>query len=178
MLIELARQSAISNCPDRSAWRVWIRKGAFAVADQGLVSGSHFLLSILLARWLVPEQYGAYALAFSIFFFVSAVHQALLLEPMSVFGTSEYATRQHAYIGAMLWFQGAFSILLLAVFGGAAWLASALGEPNLASALLGLALGAPGILLVLLARIACYVKLPPATPDRRALLFSLGVVAV
>src|SRR5216683_4409827 len=108
MQVDLAPQSA------RPTWlresRRWIREGVAAVVDQGLMSGSNFLLSILLARWLAPEQYGAYALAFSLFFFVSAVHQALLLEPMSVFCTSEYATRQHAYIGAMLWFQGAFSI--------------------------------------------------------------------
>src|SRR5260370_33255829 len=157
----------------RSGWGTWIRKGAFAVADQGLVSGSNFLLSILLARWLAPEQYGAYALAFSIFFFVSAVHQALLLEPMSVLGPSEYSGRQRTYIGAMLWFQGAFSILLLTVFGGAAWLAASLGDQNLAAALLGLALGAPGILLFWLARMACYVQLAPATAARGATRYSL-----
>jgi glycosyltransferase involved in cell wall biosynthesis len=161
----------------RIGWRTWVRKGAFAVTDQGLVSGSNFWLSILLARWLAPEQYGAYALAFSIFFFVSAVHQALLLEPMSVFGPSEYATRQRSYIGAMLWFHGAFSILLLAGFGGAAWLASALGDPNLAAALLGLAFCAPGILLFWLARMACYVKLAPATAASGAALYCLTLVA-
>jgi glycosyltransferase involved in cell wall biosynthesis len=160
-----------------SGWRTWVRKGAFAVADQGLMSGSNFLLSVLLVRWLAPEQYGAYALAFSIFFFVSAVHQALLLEPMSVFGTADYSDCQGAYIGAMLWFQGAFSILLLAVCGGAAWLAAALGDPNLAAAFLGLALGSPGILLFWLARMACYMKLAPAVSAGGATLYSLLLLA-
>ena len=58
--------------------RRWIRGGILAVVDQGLMSGSNFALSILLARWLTSEQYGAYAVALSIFFFVSTVHQALL----------------------------------------------------------------------------------------------------
>ena len=45
----------------------WIHKSVLAVMDQGLVSGSNFLIGVLLARWLAPEQFGAYALAFSLF---------------------------------------------------------------------------------------------------------------
>ena len=178
MLVELHRDNVPANPPAGSNWRVWLRKGALAVTDQGLMSGSNFLLSILLARWLTAGQYGAYALAFSIFFFVSAVHQALLLEPMSVLGPSEYAGRHRAYFGALLWFQGAFLILLLAVVGAAAWLAGTLGDRNLSAALLGLALGAPGILLFWLARMTCYVKLAPATAAKGATLYSLLLMAM
>src|SRR5581483_10624916 len=102
---------------DARGWRLWLRRGVLAVTDQGLMSGSNFILSVLLARWLAPEQYGAYALALSVFYFVSSVHQALLLEPMSVLGTSEYSKVRREYTGALLWFQGGFSILLLLVFG-------------------------------------------------------------
>ena len=59
----------------------WLKKGSLAVADQALISGSNFLIGILLARWLPPEQYGAYALAFSAFLLVSLSYQSLLLEP-------------------------------------------------------------------------------------------------
>src|SRR2546429_7188451 len=48
-------------------WGRWLIKGMYAVLDQGLISGSNFLLGILLARWTGAEQYGAYALAFAIF---------------------------------------------------------------------------------------------------------------
>jgi hypothetical protein len=34
-------------------------KGGLAVLDQGLISGSNFLVGILLARWLAPAEYGA-----------------------------------------------------------------------------------------------------------------------
>ena len=40
----------------------WMTKGGLAILDNGLISGSNFLLGILLARWLAPEEYGAYAL--------------------------------------------------------------------------------------------------------------------
>src|SRR5258708_26936586 len=68
----------------------WAAKGGFALADQGLISGSNFVISILLARWLVPEQYGAYAVAFGIFILLTVLYQSLLLEPMAVFGGSVY----------------------------------------------------------------------------------------
>src|SRR5437879_1887053 len=60
----------------------WATKGGLAIVDQGLISGSNFLLGILLARWLVPEQYGAYALAFSLFLLLSFLYHSMLLEPM------------------------------------------------------------------------------------------------
>src|ERR1700688_469500 len=76
----------------------WIRKGTTAVADQGLLSGSSFLISVFLARQLPAEEYGAYALAFSIFLFISSFHNGLLLEPMSVFGPASYPDRLRSYL--------------------------------------------------------------------------------
>ena len=35
-------------------------KGNLAILGRGLISGSNFIISILLARWLMPDQYGAY----------------------------------------------------------------------------------------------------------------------
>src|SRR5260370_28321963 len=65
-------------------------KGGLAVLDQGLISGSNFLVGILLARWLAPEEYGAYALAFAIFLLLSFVSQSLLFDPMAGFSGSSY----------------------------------------------------------------------------------------
>jgi O-antigen/teichoic acid export membrane protein len=43
----------------------WGLKGGMAIVDQGIFSGSNFVLYILLARWLAPDDYGAYALGFA-----------------------------------------------------------------------------------------------------------------
>lgn len=53
--------------------RKWPRsgKGSLAVLDQALIFGSNFLAWVLLARWLAPDQYGSYAVAFTIFVFLS-----------------------------------------------------------------------------------------------------------
>src|SRR5271170_1290937 len=66
----------------------WITKGGLAILDQGLISGSNFLIGILLARWLMPAQYGAFALAFSVFLLLSYVYQSFLAEPQAVFSGS------------------------------------------------------------------------------------------
>ena len=88
----------------------WIQKGGFAILDQGLISGSNFVISILLARWLVPEQYGAYAVAFGIFVLLSLVYQSLVLEPMAVFGGSSYRDCLRGYLRSLLWIHIAISL--------------------------------------------------------------------
>ncbi len=61
------------------------KRGGTVIADQGLYSASNFLLNIFLARSLVPNEYGAFALAFAIYALVFRLYSALLIEPMSVF---------------------------------------------------------------------------------------------
>src|SRR5205814_9623719 len=81
---------------------VWLRRGATALADQGLFATSGFLVNILLARWLPPEQYGAYALGFSIYLFLASFQNALVLEPMSVFGPASYKDSLPEYLGRLI----------------------------------------------------------------------------
>src|SRR5574337_1323441 len=101
----------------RSTASVWLSKVFLAVMDQGLISGSNFVMSILLARWLSAEQYGAYALAFSIFLLLSQFYVSLLLEPMAVFGGSTYRYRQQGYLGALLWIHLGTALLVFFVLG-------------------------------------------------------------
>lgn len=64
----------------------WIRKSGLSVLDQVLLSGSNFGPSILLARWLTPENYCSFLSTHPIILFLSGIHSALLLEPMTVLG--------------------------------------------------------------------------------------------
>ena len=41
--------------------RKWIARGTWAVADQGFFAAGSVLLNVLLARWLAPQEYGAFA---------------------------------------------------------------------------------------------------------------------
>src|SRR5579864_8223601 len=80
----------------------WAGKGALTLLDQALVSASSAFASILLARILTVSAYGAYAIAISVFLFLSSVHNALLLEPLGVFGSSSYRSNLRTYFLAGL----------------------------------------------------------------------------
>jgi len=139
----------------------WTGKGSLAVVDQALFAGSNFVLSILLARWLTPAEYGAFAVAFSIFLLLSTFYTALIIEPMLVFGAGKYDAGFFKYIRFLIsghWIlTGAVSFLLLVVTG-VFW---RLDNIYLAQALLGLVVSAPFILKVWFLRRAFYVHSEP-----------------
>ena len=81
----------------------WVMNGGLAILDQGLITGSNFVIGILLARWMAPEQYGAYAVAFATFLLLGMLYQSLLIEPMGVFGASAYRDCVRGYIKALMW---------------------------------------------------------------------------
>lgn len=136
-------------------------KGFWAVTDQGLFAISNFVLNILLARWLYPQDYGAFAATFAVFLFLGTLHTGVLTEPMVVFGSGRYKNRLSEYLGTLLGGHLGFAVLsglllLLASLGlGLAGLSS------LSMMLLALALAGPFILLLWLMRRACYIRLEP-----------------
>lgn len=139
----------------------WLGRGFWTITDQGLFAMSNFILSILLARWLTPHDYGAFAVVFAGFLLLGLLHNALLVEPMLIFGPDKYETRLPEYLGALLYGHLVFSvpcslILLLAGLGF-----RVLDSQALSSALIGLALAAPFILFQQLMRRACYIQFNP-----------------
>ena len=141
---------------------LWMRKGATAFADQGLFAASGFLVNILLARWLPPEQYGGYALAFSIYLFASSFHNALLLEPMSVFGPASYRNALPEYLGRLLRLHFAITVPLglLVGFGGMVFEFFSKSRV-LSPAFWGVSMGMPWMLFFWLWRRAAYLELRP-----------------
>ena len=154
-----------------SDWRSWVAKGLMAIFDQGLISGSNFFLGIVLARWLGAEQYGAYALAFSTFLLVSLIYQALLLEPMSVFGSSTYRGSVRQYLGGLLWLQAAIAAVFVAL-GTTASVVHCNGRPPLQFAFIGMTFAAPCVLLFWFARRAFYLQLLPGRALGGAILYT------
>jgi O-antigen/teichoic acid export membrane protein len=157
-------------------------KGGLAILDQGIFTGSNFVISILLARWLSPEQYGSYAVAFAVFLFILSFHQALLLEPMLVFGGSVFRNCLRGYMKALLLLHLAMSLVIVLVLGVAAGVAFKLSQAgSLPSALVGIAFAAPSILLFWLLKRTFYLKLSPAPSAGAALLYcalTMGGLAV
>src|SRR5579863_3622349 len=141
----------------------WITKGGLAIVDQGLISGSNFLIGILLARWLMPEQYGAFALAFSVFLLLSYVYQSFLAEPQAVFSGSAYRQCLRGYLKALLSIQLVVTVFGVVLLGGSAVVVYAMGKADgLPGALAGVAIASPCILFFWLLRRSYYMNLAPA----------------
>src|SRR5580704_17227904 len=125
----------------------WLNRGSLAILDQGLISGSNFLVSILLARWLAPDFYGAYAVAFGILVLLTLVYSALILEPMSVYGGAVYRSSLLGYVKSLLKMHAAVSLVFALLVSAGAILVSYSGRHSgLAGALLGVAIAAPCVL--------------------------------
>jgi O-antigen/teichoic acid export membrane protein len=156
----------------------WVKKGSLAVMDQGLISGSNFLVAILLARWLVPEQYGAFALAFECFVLFQVAYAGLIIEPMSVFGPSEYQDCLQEYWGVLLRIQVAAAVISVLVLGCGIFVLRELGmSGRLTQAALGVMITVPCVQFFYAARGAMYVKLTPRPAMIAALLYSATVVS-
>ncbi len=167
----------------KRALKIWPERGFFALLDQGLISGSNFVVAILLARWLAPSQYGGYALAFEVFLFLSVVYGALILEPMSVLGSSIYKNEFHSYLGILLRIHSILSILIIgAAFAGAGVLSALRPGRALPDALIGVGIASPCLLLFWLARRGFYVHLLPRKAAMGACVYSAillsGIAAV
>ncbi|HFD15055.1 MAG TPA: hypothetical protein ENJ38_01975 [Rhodospirillales bacterium] len=162
------------------ALRLWAGRGFWAVTDQALFAGTNFLVNILLARWLDPVEYGAFAVAYSIFLLLGTLHTGLWTEPMLVYGSGRFRESFTAYQRILLgyhWRFGALVFLLFGLLAATFWL---LGQPPLARSFAGLAVAAPLVLYLWLVRRGAYVLLEPrfaAYAGLAYLAIFLGLVA-
>lgn len=58
---------------------------AMSVGAQALVSGFHFALNLVLLRLVTPYDYGVFAFAFVLAMFASAINNALISTPLTVY---------------------------------------------------------------------------------------------
>src|SRR5581483_11674581 len=130
--------STVKAIPMRPTTWSWARKGALAIADQGVITASNFLVALMLARQVSSAEYGAYAVAFEVFLLLAAVYLAFILEPISIFGASTYKDSLREYFGSMLKNQAWVTVATLLLVGSAAVaIHLAHGSQTLVSALAG-----------------------------------------
>lgn len=73
-----------SSIPYQMAGTVVARAQAWSLADQALVSGVNFVSSVILARVLGLEAFGAYAVAQMYLFYANTFQGALVVSPMMI----------------------------------------------------------------------------------------------
>ncbi len=156
----------------------WVTKGGLALLDFGLYSGSNFLLGILLARWMSPTQYGAYALVFSIFILVTFLYQALLLEPLSVFSGTTYSKNLRGYLKSNFWLHWGVSAVICVMMAVIAISAKIWWHsPVAALAFAGMTAATPFILIHALGRRSFYLKLSPGPAAFGSSFYCLLVIS-
>jgi O-antigen/teichoic acid export membrane protein len=153
----------------------WALRAGFSILDQGLVSVANFGLSVLLARLLLPADYGAFAIAFSAFLAAAGIHNALLVEPMTVLGPARYQNDLVVYMGRV--FRLHILVTVPLALSGAVmslfFFRSALGP-----ALLVMSLCLPFLLLFWTTRRAHYLESHADLAATSSLLYCLILIAL
>jgi O-antigen/teichoic acid export membrane protein len=90
--------------------------------DQALVSGSNFLLAVLLTRFLGLADYGVFVLGWMAVLFFSSIQQALIVAPLVTLVPKRPAAERAHYAGAyfvqqIIFAAAAAAITVLGVFG-------------------------------------------------------------
>ncbi|MGD0463751.1 MAG: oligosaccharide flippase family protein [Tepidisphaeraceae bacterium] len=150
------------------------RKGFWAVADQGLFSISNCIVNVMLARWLSPTEYGAFATAFAAFLALGVIHTSLLTEPMLVFSPERYRDRHKPYFGALVHGHLAVSLCASAILVAVGWFLGLRGQTDLAHAMYWFAAAGPFILFLWLMRRIWYGQFNP----KRAAMGGLGYLVL
>ncbi len=134
-------------------------EGVFAsIADQAAFSGTNFVLNVLLARWLTSEGYGAFSVAWSVCLILTALHNALIVEPMTVVGPAEFGTRLGSYLKLVKRLNWTAVCVLGLIAAGASLFYRGLAVQD---ALFALGFALPGYLLLLTCRREQYITNRP-----------------
>jgi O-antigen/teichoic acid export membrane protein len=162
---------------DRATAIRWLGKGTWAIMDQGFFAVSNFIMTVFLARWLAEADFGAFAVAFTLFLLLAMVHGALLTEPMLVFGPKDHAHCQPQYLGALIYGHCLIALPLGALLAGGGAVAWWLGHAAFAEALFAYAWAQSFILFLWLMRKACYLRLRPRPAAMAGLVYLVLMTA-
>ncbi|MFW5771862.1 MAG: hypothetical protein ACOCZH_00965 [Phototrophicaceae bacterium] len=132
-----------------------------AVVDQALFGGSNFILNVLLARWMEPSQYGAFVVAYSWFLLPQNFYDALLIEPMSIFGSGRYFKKLRYYLGYIYYGHMGIGLVGALVLAIGAIFSHVVDSALMGTALLGVAVATPMMLSRWLTRQPLYVMTQP-----------------
>src|SRR5271165_70920 len=100
--------------------RVLIHRLKYSTFDQAVVSATSFLVSVIVARWGSPLQYGAYSTAQSFHLLGAGFHSALVIEPLGIIAPRAPIEERRPHLVAAAQYSTAIAI---ACGGGAAILA-------------------------------------------------------
>jgi O-antigen/teichoic acid export membrane protein len=149
---------------------------AYSFADQALAVGGGFLVNVALARTQTKEEYGQFALSYSVFTFILGLYYAAVLEPYTVYASGRYRERFSAYLRLMVRSNVILCVLLTLVLLSSCLLLTWTAPQLLPRASVGLALTAGVLLSGYFLRRIFYVQRQPAFAAQSSLVFFVVLV--
>lgn len=150
----------------------------YAVLDQGLFAGTNFLLNILLARWLTPQEYGSFVIVYAIYLLFGSCHTALITEPMSVFGVVKYKSNSSHYFTIILYLHIALTTVFTIILLIPLLFSTQYNSFHSAQSLLILAITMPITFLYWLIRRAYYTHLKPGSAASTSLVYCIALLSL
>ena len=132
----------------------WTDRAIRGLFDQAMFSGSMFALNILLARWTGPDEYGSFAVLFAIFLILAGIHNALIIEPMTIYGSRKSGTELSVYLAHVYVLH---LVVVCAIAAVAIVIAAMISDPDLSRAKWALPFTIPLALSYWVVRRSCYV---------------------
>lgn len=155
----------------------WMQKIGAATIDQALFAGSNFLTNVLLGRWMEPDEYGAFVVAYAWFLLLLNFYDALLIEPMSLYGSGKYKDKLNGYLGMMyIGHAGITGVIALMLALGALG-AFVFDSELMGMAILGTAVASPLILMRWLTRQPFYITGQPQKSVYGGIIYSVVLVS-
>lgn len=151
----------------RNLYGVTARKSSISLIDQMVVSGTNFIITVLLGRLGGPEELAKYSLGLTVIIIILSIQETLITTPYTIYAHRLDEAALSEYRGAVLVQWGllsALAMLTLAVW--ATVTLSGLGLPGLAPVLYVLSLFIPFYLLRDFARQLAFAHLNSTTALR------------
>ncbi len=169
MLTRIRPQGLLSRVLGSAA-----RQSFGSLADQAVVSGTRFAVTILVGRLAGVEELGLYAIGFSIVVLVNVVQESLLMSPYAVLGRRERPASQRRFAGSIFVLSLGLGLVASGALGAFSFLA--LLADSQGTALMGAVLAAiiPCVLLQNFARKICFAHFRIGS----ALLLDFGVAVI
>jgi O-antigen/teichoic acid export membrane protein len=156
------------------------QKWLWTLIDQGIVSASSFLATIIIGRTCAKEQLGLYFLGMSIVGLLMELQNVLIWSPYTALSPRIKGPAHALYTGSTIVYQGVLGVLFMLVLTGAGFfLSRGWGPPGLAPVVWMLALAGPFFTFREYARRVCFAGLQIKTAfwlDAGSALFQGGAL--
>jgi O-antigen/teichoic acid export membrane protein len=175
--VEYSLRKSIASASKSLSW-ARVRQAGATITDQVLAVGGMFLVNVALARTQSREEYGLFALAYSAFTFLMALHNAVILETFTVYGSGRHQKHLVPYLG-LVWRSNISLGLALSTVLTLLWVALRFSAPEIASrTILGASLSCGVLLSAVFVRRSFYVRRRPELAAKFSSVFFCSCVVL